>query len=335
MTTTELKSNPAPAPIPWMRWLRTFGTLIGFLVMVGIFWWQLPETFMTVPNWLNITQQISILGVVAFTMTIVMSVGDFDLSVGAMASLVGIIIGTAFQAEQSITTAILYALITGALGGLLNGLLVSYIRISPFVATLSTMTIFSGLAFSISGGNTIFGRVIPEAFSTFGNDGIFLTQVGTRAIDFPFLTIVTLVVLGVIWVVLEQTVFGRRLYALGGNMEAARLSGVRVRLIRLMAFVLSGLGAALAGIMLTSRLASANPKQGDGLMLTAIASVFLGMTMSEEGEPHVLGTFLGVLFLGVLANGMTQLKVDSYVQQILTGIIIVLAVTLSSLSKRS
>jgi ribose transport system permease protein len=138
----------------------------------------------------------------------------------------------------------------------------------------------------------------------------------------------------VVWVVLEQTVFGRRLYAVGGNKEASRLSGVRVRALRMSAFVVSGLGAAIAGIMLTSRLASANPKQGDVLMLSAIASVFLGMTMSEEGEPHVLGTLLGVLILGVLANGLTQMKVDSYIQQILTGVIIVLAVSVSSLSRR-
>jgi ribose transport system permease protein len=221
------------------------------------------------------------------------------------------------------------------LGGLLNGLLVSYVRISPFVATLSTMTIFGGAALLLSGGSTIFGRVIPEAFAAFGNEGIPIGQINERPVDFPFLTILTLLTLLVVWGVLEQTVFGRRLYAIGGNMEASRLSGVRVRALRLLAFVISGFGAGVAGIMLTSRLASANPKQGDGLMLTAIASVFLGMTMSDEGEPHVLGTLLGVLILGVLANGLTQMKVDSYVQQILTGAIILLAVSVSSLSRRS
>lgn len=326
--------QPAPRRFAWSRWLRTFGTLIGFLIIVGVFWWQRPTTFMTVNNWLNITQQVSILGVVAFAMTVVMVVGDFDLSVGTMASLAGIVAGLMFQAEQGLLPSIGLALITGIVGGIINGILVSYMGLSAFVGTLSTMTIFGGIALYISGGTTIFGRVIPEAFVNFGNGGIPLGTVGERAVNLPNLTIVALIVLAIIWVVLEQTVFGRRLYAIGGNKEAARLGGVKVRSLRLMAFVISGLGAAVAGLMLAARVATANPKQGDGLMLNAIAAVFLGMTMSEEGEPHVLGTLVGVLILGVMANGLTQLNIDSYIQQILTGCIIVLAVALSTLSRR-
>jgi ribose transport system permease protein len=333
--TSDFDRKFIPSYVPWSRLLRTFGTLLGFLVIVGFFWWQKPETFMTVNNWLNITQQVSILGVVAFAMTVVMVVGDFDLSVGTMASLSGIVIGTLFQSEQPIGVVIVIALLTGLVGGLLNGLLVSYIGISPFVTTLGTMTIFGGLALYISGGSTIFGKIIPESFVSFGNEGIYLTTIAEKKVDLPFLTILTLLTLALIWIILEQTVFGRRLYAIGGNKEAAALGGLRVRLLRMMTFIFSGLGAAIAGLMLTSRLASANPKQGDGLMLTAIAAVFLGMTMSEEGEPHVLGTLLGVFMIGVLANGLTQMKIDSYIQQILTGGIIILAVTLSSLSRRS
>jgi len=220
-------------------------------------------------------------------------------------------------------------------GGFLNGLLVAYAGISAFVATLGTLTIFGGLALYISGGNTIFGATIPEAFGEFGRRGLPLGTVGEQAISLPNLTIVAIIALVIVWVVLEQTVFGRRLYAVGGNKEAARLAGLSVRSLRLSAFVVSGLGAAIAGLMLASRLATANPKQGEPLMLNAIAAVFLGMTMSEDGEPHVLGTLLGVLMIGVLANGLTQLQIDTYIQQILTGAIIVLAVLLSSLSRRN
>src|SRR5262249_10937076 len=129
-------------PVQWGYWLRRFGTLIGFLLVVVVFWLRLPSTFMTIPNWLNITQQISILGVVAFTMTIVMVMGDFDLSVGTMASLAGTVAAVLFRAEQPVIIGVVAALLVGMLGGLFNGAMVSYIGISPFIATLGTMTMF-------------------------------------------------------------------------------------------------------------------------------------------------------------------------------------------------
>lgn len=316
------------------RWLRRSGTLIGFLVVIVYFTLNIPNTFLTLPNWLNISQQVSMLAVVAFTMTIVMVMGDFDLSVGSMASLSGIIAALLFRDSQPVLVGVIAALAVGLVGGLLNGLLVSYIGITPFVATLGTLTVFSGVAFLLSGGKTIFGRDIPADFSGFARGGIPIGAVNERALLFPNLTIVALIVFVIVWVVLEQTAFGRRLYAIGGNVEAARLGGVRVRLLRLIAFMLTGLGAALAGLLYASRVASANPTQGAGLMLDAIAAVFLGMTMSEEGEPHVVGTLLGVAILGVLDNGLTQMRVDSYVREVLIGAIIIGAVTSSSLSRR-
>lgn len=331
-------NEPAVQPvrtIAWGRFLRSFGTLIGFLLIVIFFWTQRPQTFMSVRNLLNITQQVSILGVVAFVMTVVMVVGDFDLSVGTMASLAGIVIGTLLQNGQPLGVVIAAALLTGAIGGLLNGVLVAYVGITPFVATLATLTIFGGTAFYLSGGRTIFGQVFPDSLVDFANGGIFLASVNNQDVKLPHLTIIALAVLVVVWFVLEHTVYGRRLYTIGGSMEAARLAGVQVRLLRLFAFVITGLGAALAGTMLTGQLATANPTLGDNLMLNAIAAVFLGMTMSQEGEPHVMGTLVGVLLIGVLANGFTQIGVDTYIQRILTGVIILGSVTLSSISRRN
>jgi ribose transport system permease protein len=316
------------------RWLRRSGTLIGFIVVIVYFTINIPNTFLTLPNWLNISQQISMLAVVAFTMTIVMVMGDFDLSVGSMASLAGIVAALLFRDSQPVLLGVVAALVVGLIGGLINGVLVSYIGITPFVATLGTLTVFSGVAFLLSGGETIFGRDIPADFSTFARGGIPVGMVNERPLLFPNLTIMALIVFVIVWVVLEQTAFGRRLYAIGGNVEAARLGGVRVRLLRLIAFMLTGMGAALAGLMYASRVASANPTQGAGLMLDAIAAVFLGMTLSEEGEPHVAGTLLGILILGVLDNGLTQMKVDSYVREVLIGAIIIGAVTSSSLNRR-
>jgi ribose transport system permease protein len=315
--------------------IRRYGTLLGLIGIVAVFSVLRPDTFMTVGNWLNITQQVSILAVVAFASTVVMVTGAFDLSVGTMASLAGMIAAASMQAGADIPVAIALALLAAAAGGALNGLLVAYLKIVPFVATLGTLTMFGGLALMVSDGSTIFGRAIPQAFGAFGRGGLPLGTVDGRAVLLPNLTIVAAVVLVVVWVLLEQTGYGRRLYAVGGNPVASRLAGVRTRRVMLGAFVVSGLGAGVGGLMLASRLASANPTQGDGLMLNAIAAVFLGVTMSEEGVPKVLGTLVGVLILGVLANGLTQLQIDTYVQQVLTGAIVVGAVAVGSLKRRS
>lgn len=319
--------------LAWRR-LRTYGTVLGLVAIVIAFWVLRPDTFMTVGNWLNITQQVSILAVVAFTSTVVMVTNAFDLSVGTLASLTGMVAAALMQAGTPIVGAVLLALTAAALGGLLNGVLVAYLRIVPFVATLGTLTMFGGLALLVSDGTTIFGRAIPRAFGQFGRDGIPLGMLDGRAVLLPNLTLVAAGVLVVTWVLLQHTTFGRRLYAIGGNLVAARLAGVRVRALMTLAFLVSGVGAGLAGLMLTSRLASANPTQGDGLMLNAIAAVFLGVTTSEQGEPRVLGSLVGVLILGVLANGLTQLQVHSYVQQVLTGAIVIAAVAIGSIRGR-
>ena len=304
-----------------MTQLRRFATLIGFAAILLFFAWSLPGTFLTARNLLNISQQVSMLAVVAFAMTVVMAMGDFDLSVGSMASLSGVVAATLFVAGWPVPLALLAALGAGLLGGLFNGFLVAGLGILPFVATLGTLTMFSGLAFTLSDGRTIFGPDIPEGFGAFARGAV---EVG--ALRVPALTLVALAVLAVVWVLLEHTSYGRRLYAIGGNMEAARLAGVNVRRLRASAFAITGLGAAGAGLMVASRVASANPTQGAGLMLDAIAAVFLGMTMSEEAEPRVLATLVGVLILAVLDNGLTQMAVDSYLREVLVGGIILAAV---------
>lgn len=314
--------------------LRQYGTLTGFIAVVCIFWWLLPDTFLTARNLLNVSQQISMLAVVAFTMTIVMAMGDFDLSVGSMASLSGVTVAVLFTHNWPMAPAVGAALMVGLLGGLLNGWLVSFVRILPFVATLATLTIYSGAAFLISGGKTIFGRDIPNTFGEFARGGLPLDWLGFEKLRIPALTIIALLVLIAVWYLLEKRVFGRHLYVIGNNKDAAHYAGIAVRRQRLIAFALTGVGAALAGLMLASRVASANPTQGAGLMLDAIAAVFLGMSLHRNNEPHVMATFIGVLMLGLLDNGLTQLSVDSYIREILVGVILLLAVGASVVGAR-
>ena len=309
--------------------LRQSGTLLGFFLILLFFALKLPDTFLTARNLINISQQLSMLAVVAATMTIVMVMNDFDLSVGSMASLSGIVAAMLFTAGYPVWVGLSVALLVGVFGGLFNGFLVSVVGILPFVATLGTLTVFSGLAFLLSDGKTIFGRDIPSSFSGFARAGIEIGDVKVQ-----MLTITAGLVIFICWAILEHTNFGRRLYAIGGNKEASYLAGIKVVRLRLIAFSLTGLGAAGAGLMYAARVASANPTQGSGLMLDAIAAVFLGMTMSRRGEPKVVYTLVGVLILGVLDNGMTQLRVDSYVREIFVGLIVLAAVAVASLSKR-
>ena len=306
------------------RWLQTYGTFFGFVIMVAVFAALRPTIFLSLNNLRNITEQVAILAIVAGGMTIVMAAGDFDLSVGTLASLCGVIVADLLIKGLDVGPSIAIALAVGAVAGAFNGLLVAYAGLSAFVATLATMTAYRGLSLWYTGGSTLFSG-LNEAFRPIG-------QGATGSIPNAVLIMVGVLVLA--WFLLEQTTLGRRLYAIGGNAEAAFLAGINVRLLRMVAFVCSGIGAAIAGIVLTSRLFSAHPTAGEPLMLNAIAAVFLGMTMFREGEAHVPGALFGVLILGVLSNGLNLLQVNSYLQIVLTGAIIILAVLVSGLARR-
>ena len=306
------------------RWLRTYGTFFGFVIMVAIFAALRPTIFLSLNNLRNITEQVAILAIVAGGMTIVMAAGDFDLSVGTLASLCGVIVADLLIKGLAVGPSIAIALAVGAAAGTFNGLLVAYAGLSAFVATLATMTAYRGLSLWYTGGSTLFSG-LNEAFRPIG-------QGATGPLPNAVLIMIGILVLA--WFLLEQTTLGRRLYAIGGNAEAAFLAGINVRLLRMIAFVCWGIGAAVAGIVLTSRLFSAHPTAGEPLMLNAIAAVFLGMTMFREGEAHVPGALFGVLILGVLSNGLNILQVNSYLQIVLTGVIIILAVLVSGLARR-
>lgn len=314
--------------------LRRSATLLSFGLVVAILAAQLPGTFLTARNLLNVSQQLSMLAVVAATMTVVMATSDFDLSVGSTASLAGVVAAVLFASGAPVWAGVGAALAVGLAGGALNGVLTAWLGILPFVATLGTLTIYSGAAFVVSDGRTIFGRDIPAGFSGFARGGVPLDALGLEGLRLPYLTLAAAAAAAICWLLLERTVLGRHLYAIGSNRDAARLAGVPVRRLRMTAFAVAGLGAAAAGLMYAARVASANPIQGAGLMLDAIAAVFLGMTMSRGGEPRVAFTLVGVAMLGLLGNGLTQMRVDSYVREIVVGAIVIGAVAVASYGGR-
>jgi len=304
--------------------LAPYGTLFGLLLLIILFT-VLDDKgiFLSAGNFTNILEQVAVLAMVAFVQTVVMVVGDFDLSVGALASLVGVLVAQLLSAGMPVVPAIALGLLAGLAAGAINGFLVAYLGLSAFIATLAAMTAFTGLALLLSNGTTIFG--LPDGFVAIGQGRL-------GPVPMPVIIAVALALL--MWFVLSRTVMGRQYYAIGGNAEASRLSGVNIRSVRFSAFLISGVGAALAGIVLTARLASAHPTAGDPLMLSSIAAVFLGVTLSRVGQPTIGGTAVGLGIVGVLANGLNLLQVNSYVQQVLTGVIIVLAVSLSQIVRR-
>jgi ribose transport system permease protein len=192
-----------------------------------------------------------------------MVTGDFDLSVGTLASLCGVVAADLMSAGLGAVSSILVALAVGTVGGAFNGFLVAYGGLSAFVATLATMTAFGGMALLYTDGSTIFSG-LPESFRVIGQGAVG---------PIPVPVLIMIVVVLAVWVILEHTTFGRRLYAIGGNLEASYLAGIQVRRLRLISFVLSGLGAALAGVVLTSRLFSAHPQAGNPFMLNAAPRV--------------------------------------------------------------
>jgi ribose transport system permease protein len=303
--------------------LKRWGTILGFVLLCLVFAILRPDVFPRWQNIRNVIEQIATLAIVSAGVTVVMITGDFDLSVGSLASLVGVATAFLMKSGLGVLPSIITGLNLGICGGLINGVLVAYGGLSAFVATLATMTAYGGVSLLVTNGATIFG--LSESFRWIGQ--------GTLG-PIPIPVFFMVLVIFLIWVLLEQTTYGRRLYAIGGNSEASYLSGINVRLSRLLAFAFSGLGAAMGGIVLTSRLFSAHPQAGNPFMLNAAAAVFLGMTVFREGEAHILGTILGVLIMGVLGNGLNILGVNTYVQSILTGVIIILAVLMSSLAKK-
>lgn len=328
MTSTEpvmqAATPPAPksrAPITGLFWQG--GTIIALVLLIIVFGVMRPDAFLSVGNLRNILEQVAILTIIAAAQTVVMVVGDFDLSVGTNATLSGATAAALMVAGVPMWVAILVALAVGTLVGLANGILVAYMKLSAFVATLATMTTVGGLAFIVTDGTTLYG--MPDAFSWIGQ---------SRPLGIPMPVIFALVIALVVWLILRFTTQGRRWYAVGGSQEVARLSGIDVRLGRCLAFTVAGLLSSIGGIILVSRLGSASGTSANNYMMLAVAAVFLGMTLLRSGQANVGGTLVGVGIIGVMSNGLNILGVNTYVQQVLTGLIIIAAVTLSAVKSR-
>jgi ribose transport system permease protein len=293
------------------------GPLIG-LIIIFVVMSILSPYFLTTRNLLNIITQVSDIGVMAVGQALVILIAGIDLSVGSTLAFSMMVMAWLFKIEGwPFGVALIVGLLIGALVGLINGVLATYARIQPFVATLATLSAGAGLALFITDGNPV--TEFPDWF---------LTLTSADVLGFPVEGIILIVVylIAAFWLNFRPS--GRALYAVGGNEEVARLSGINVRALKVRVYVISGLLAAVAGLLVTSRLDSAAPTAGSAALLNVIAVVVIGGASLAGGSGGMLGTFVGLLIIGTLNNGMSLLNVSPNLQPVVIGIAIIVAVLL-------
>ncbi|MGI2327921.1 ribose ABC transporter permease [Planococcus sp. YIM B11945] len=293
--------------------IAPFIGLIAIIVIITI----LNPGFLAISNLMNVLRQVSINALIAFGMTFVILTGGIDLSVGSILALTGALTAGMMASGVDPILAMLVGLLLGAVLGAINGIIIAKGKVAPFIATLATMTIYRGLTLVYTEGRPVSGLGDSVPFQMLGK-GYFL------GIPIPVVTM--LISFGILYFILKKTTFGRRVYAVGGNEEASILSGINTDRIKIYVYSLVGLLSALAAIILTSRLNSAQPTAGQMFELDAIAAVVLGGTSLTGGRGWIVGTLIGALIIGVLNNGLNLIGVSSFFQQVVKGAVILLAV---------
>ncbi len=296
--------------------LKKSGSLIGLVVLFVVIA-CLNSSFIDPGNLKNLLRQVSINALISFGMTFVILTGGIDLSVGSILALSSALMGSFIVGGLDPILAIVVACLIGAALGAVNGLVITYGKVAPFIATLATMTIFRGLTLVYTNGNPISGLTENEAFLNFGQ-GYFL--------ELPVPAVMMLIMFGILYFILHKTPLGRKTYAVGGNEKVSFIAGIKINRIKIFAYTVTGMLCGMAGAILTSRLNSAQPTAGTGYELDAIAAVVLGGTSLSGGKGRIVGTLVGALIIGTLNNGLNILNVSSFYQQVVKGIVILLAV---------
>jgi ribose/xylose/arabinose/galactoside ABC-type transport system permease subunit len=298
-------------------------TIVVAFVLISLYLALTTPTFLTTANMLSILLATSLIGIVAVGQTFVIITAGIDLSVGSVVAFSGVMAGLALQADWSVPVAVAVGIGIGVLCGLFNAIAITLLAMNPFIVTLAVLAMARGLAFIVTSGNTIFG--FPDAF-----DGIGGGNWGVM----PIAALITLGTFFVAWVVLSKTVFGARIYAVGGNRDAAHLAGIPVGWTLAAAYIISGALAGLGGVVLAGRLDAAQPIAAVGLELNAIAAVVIGGASLFGGKGSMLGTLLGVLIIGLINNGLTLKNVQPFWVQFIQGAVIFGAVLLDSLNQK-
>lgn len=300
--------------------LLLFIALVLLCVVVAC----LTPAFLSYRNIMNTLRQTSLTAICGFGMTMVILLGEIDLSVGSQQAVAGLTSVVILNATGSTALAVLVALASGVVVGAINGLLVTKLKLNSLIATLGTMSIWRGACMVITGAVSIQSKV--PAFQNLGTG--FLGPV-------PNAVVMAFVLYLIVYYVLNHTTFGRQIYAIGGNAEASRLSGLPVERVKMTVYIIEGVMTMLAGVLLASRMASAQPTAGDGFEMDVIAAVILGGVSMAGGIGSIAGALIGLLILGVLQNGLTLLDVSSFWQDISRGLVIIIAVYFDNVRKNS
>jgi len=308
-----------------LRFSAKYGTLIAMLIMIVFFSLTIPKAFPTVGNFLNILNQGSLLAIISAGVTVVVIVGEFDMSVGYVASFAGVLVtGLMVNQKLPIALAIPVTLLACLCIGFINGIIVTKAKVSSVISTIGIGNIVIGLNYAYANGAPI-ATGVPEAFLH-----ITLTKLfGVIPIDILYMVILLLL----LWVILNRTDLGMWIQAVGGSQKAARLSGINVDKVKITSFMFSAFYSGICGILLASLIGSGTTGAADGYLMNAFAAVYLGSATLSDGKFHIVGTFFGVLIIGIGLNGLAIMGVPTFFQYIFQGVILVGAVALSTVAR--
>src|SRR5699024_5708573 len=309
------KQRVARQVVLWWDRVGIFAVLILLILLMAV----VADNFFTVSNGLNVARTTSINAILAAGMTLVILTAGIDLSVGSILAIAGVSSVMLHTAGAPMIIAVLGGIAVGALAGLINGGLVAWLALPSFIVTMGAMTYLRGTSYALLGGMPLTANDL--SFSILGNGYV-------AAIPTP--VVLMIAIYASFWFLLERTRFGRQVYAVGGNPEAARLAGINVKSVLVRVYMIAGAAAGLAGIIFSSRVLSAQPTAGESYELDAIAAVVLGGTSLAGGRGRIMGTLVGALILGVLTNGLVLMNVPFFYQLVIKGLVIVFAIALDS-----
>lgn len=302
--------------------IQTASTIFIFISMI-VFLSFASDVFSTPANLLNILRQVSVTLIIAAASTFVMIAGGLDLSVGSVVAFTGVVFSKLVSDGMGLVPAIFIGILAGGIIGAANGIVVTKTKIPPVIATLGSMYVARGLAYIVSDGRAIVNN-LPDSFG-FAND--------INILGLPLIVIFTILFVGICWVMLNKTLFGKYTYAVGGNIETAKLSGINVNKTLFWVYTLVGVASGLGGVLLASRLYSGNPNVGNGLEFSVIVAIVVGGTSLTGGVGRISGTIIGALIVVILSNGMNLLGISSFYQYVVQGLVLVGAVILDQYLK--